>query len=243
MTYGNGVNTVRGFEFGRLDFISTGAVGTVQYNEYGYDVIGNLKKRSSLTPDKLGTLEESFDYDVLNRLTKTTILGVEAINVYDELGNLTTKSNVNIGSPTSGINYTYDDAIFKKRLKSVSGSISRTYVYDENGNVKTTGSHIYNWHPYNKIQVMLEGANYEVYQYDENRARYRRFYTGGNFVDYLMPENNLGVHYEKHTKGSAVTHKYYIYAGGSMVAIKNEMATESTMERSEERRVGKECRL
>lgn len=229
-TYGNGFNTISGFEFGRLDSSGTGIGSDVQTHTYTYDELGNLKSRTMLTPAKLGAaLTETFDYDVLNRLKESTILGVTATNTYDDIGNLKTKTSANVGSPTLS-NYIYDDPSHKKRLMHVTGGVTRNYVYDANGNITNSGDTTFVWTTYNKINVMYKGSSYEVYNYDENRSRYRKYHTSGGIVDYIMPENNIGVHYEKHTKGSVVTNKNYIYAGGSMVAIKSETSGASSME-------------
>lgn len=64
-TLGNGVQSVRGYDLvtGRIDFIQSGASGSIQNLNYTWDAVGNLTQRQ----DVRQSLTENFSYDNLHR--------------------------------------------------------------------------------------------------------------------------------------------------------------------------------
>ena len=61
---------------------------TQQDQTYTWDIVGNLTERTQTLGET--TLEETFAYDSLNRLTQSKVAGETAQNVsYDGLGNIT----------------------------------------------------------------------------------------------------------------------------------------------------------
>jgi hypothetical protein len=79
---------------GRLTQITAGEAGAVQSQTYTYDLVGKLLTRA----DANTALAESFEYDLLNRLTKSTVAltptPLVATFAYNAIGNLTFKSDV-----------------------------------------------------------------------------------------------------------------------------------------------------
>ncbi len=98
-TLGNSVQTVRGFDLvtGYLDFIQSGASGSIQNLSYTWDAVGNLAQRQ----DVRQSLTETFSYDNLHRLTAAT--GPDPFTVgYDPHGNITSRT----GAVSAGATHT-----------------------------------------------------------------------------------------------------------------------------------------
>jgi RHS repeat-associated protein len=88
-TLGNGAQTVRGFDqvTGWLDYIQTGASGSIQNLSYGWDTVGNLTQRQDVRQG----LTEAFSYDNQHRLSSAT--GPDPFTVgYDPRGNITSRT-------------------------------------------------------------------------------------------------------------------------------------------------------
>lgn len=225
-TLGNGLLVTRTFKVGRL--VSQGdANGITRDRNYQYDSIDNLIKREVEAPASVvggGWMQESFTYDNLNRLQSAHLvaglLDTTENYSYDELGNITSKQNI------SSYNYHAD---IKKRLTSVSGTgINKSFTYDRNGSMLTSGNMQFTWSGKNKV-LAINDANdvnhYELYQYDANGDRVwnRSASSSGDTTRfYLQHAANLGMHYEQEAPSNNLTqktHKYYIYVGASMVAM------------------------
>lgn len=94
-TLGNGNIVKRQYDMD-LDYLNgiftkSASGDTLQNLQYDYDIIGNLNWRK----DWLNGLTEHFQYDGLNRLTQSFVVGMDTINIqYDMLGNITSKSDL-----------------------------------------------------------------------------------------------------------------------------------------------------
>ena len=135
---------------GRLESIVSGAAsggavdGTLQNDVYQYDVLGNLSYRAQL--NGAGTLlQESFEYDELNRL-KTSYLGSQTnAFAYDALGNITSKANVGTYAyPTSGYGAVRPHAV-SSITGAVAGLTNPGFSYDANGNLVNGLNRAYTW--------------------------------------------------------------------------------------------------
>lgn len=112
-TYNNNNGTVIGVQ-------SSNGNSELQNLSFQWDTIGNLLQRS----DNLKNLTESFEYDGLNRLTKSSV-GTESHTVsYDAGGNITHRSDRGA--------YTYHA---QRVHQLVSVGSSRTFGYDDVGNI------------------------------------------------------------------------------------------------------------
>lgn len=149
---GVGALVVHGYNpnSGRLESIVSGAAsgntadGTLQNDVYQYDVLGNLALRAQL--NGVGTLlQESFEYDELNRL-KTSYLGSQTnAFAYDALGNITSKANVGTYSyPTSGYGAVRPHAV-TGITGTVAGLTNPGFSYDANGNLVNGLNRAYTW--------------------------------------------------------------------------------------------------
>ena len=236
-TLGNGLQVTRMFRLGHL--ISQGDVKNITRDRnYQYDSLGNLIQRDVVAPPSVpegGWITETFDYDGLNRLTSSSLSGgmlnrIEAYS-YDELGNITSKPGVGV--------YQYDAGNARyKRLLNINGPDGvRSFTYDANGNMLANGSMRFTWAGNNKIRVIYDTSQpgvYEIYNYDADGNRVWNYKLGGGksvSMLTLLPAANMGMHYEQtkvYNNGWQLTHKYYIYVGGSMVAMEKAGAETGT---------------
>ncbi len=195
----------------------------------GSDSLGNLIQRDVVAPPSVpegGWITETFDYDGLNRLTNSSLSGgmlnrIESYS-YDELGNIVSKPGVGV--------YQYDTGNARyKRLLNINGPDGvRSFTYDANGNMLTNGSMRFTWAGNNKIRIIYDASQpgvYEIFNYDADGNRVWNYKLGGGksvSMLTLLPAANMGMHYEQtkvYNSGWQLTHKYYIYVGGGMVAM------------------------
>jgi RHS repeat-associated protein len=122
-TLGNGVQTVRGFDqvTGWVDYIQSGASGSIQNLNYSWNAAGNLTQRQ----DARQSLTETFSYDNLHRLTGAT--GPDAFTVgYDARGNITSRTgNVSAAATHTMTWYSYN----LPNTISATGSQSSQFFY------------------------------------------------------------------------------------------------------------------
>lgn len=184
----------------------------VRHLSYRYDQLNNVIQRSDLVTD----VEENFTYDSQDRLLSSTVTSLmqgasynNSVNyAYDTLGNITYKSDV--GSYTYG--GTTQTTAGPHAVLTAGGN---SYQYDKNGNMINGGGRTLQWSSFNKPTRITKGSNTVNFTYAPDRARYLQTSSDGTKTLYL------GKSYELITKGQAVTHKQFIYAGGSLVATHN----------------------
>ena len=149
---GTGAVVVHGYNpsTGRLESIVSGADAngsvnaTLQNDVYQYDVLGNLAYRAQL--NGAGTLlQESFEYDELNRLKAAHLNGQTQNFAYDALGNITSKANVGTYAyPESGFGSTRPHAV-SSITGNVAGLTNPSFSYDGNGNLLNGLNRAYTW--------------------------------------------------------------------------------------------------
>lgn len=124
--YGSGEATVQVFH-PRTGFLTTiyrsGVLGTTQVYDAVWDHLGNMTSRKD---SLMGNAIETFQYDQYNRLTRNTLGGTNVTVAYDTADNITSKSDVEGGSP-------YQYHATKKHAVTKVGN--REFVYDNNGNL------------------------------------------------------------------------------------------------------------
>jgi YD repeat-containing protein len=167
-TLGNIITTTRTYDpaQGVLDkiesIVTVGSAGTVQNLDYGYDANNNLKSRD----DGFTNVNETFTYDELDRL-RFHYKGADTVEVnYNDLGNITSKSDVGsysytgqggphavsrVNSPLGSydplakfqVNWEWNgEAITNQNQANVTDS---DYQYDANGNIKVQGNRSVSW--------------------------------------------------------------------------------------------------
>lgn len=149
LTYGNGA--VTNYQYDpktlRLTHLVTqnSQSAKLQDLSYAFDNIGNVKAMSDASPT--GTNTQSFEYDDLNRLTKSTGAGYGTITYqYDPTGNMTQKGDLALSYPTAG-------SARPHAVKTVTrnGQIVYAPIYDANGNMTQKGSQVLQYDCENRL--------------------------------------------------------------------------------------------
>jgi RHS repeat-associated protein len=153
--HANGVVTRRSYHpaTGRLEGIAglhpaTGQA-SIQNDGYAYDPVGNLRSRTQLSGS--GTLQESFGYDSLNRVTSAQVAGqAQKTFSYDSIGNLASKSGVGgYTYPANGAASVRPHAV-AGITGSVNGVLNPNFSYDDNGNLLSGAGRSYTWTSYDR---------------------------------------------------------------------------------------------
>ncbi|MDY0743340.1 RHS repeat-associated core domain-containing protein [Paucibacter sp. R3-3] len=135
---------------GRLEAVRGGAPAggdvnaSQQDDTYQYDVLGNLIYRAQLT-NSATLIQESFEYDELNRLETSQLGGVSNSFSYDTLGNLKSKAHVGTYAyPASGAGAVRPHAL-SAITGTVAGLVNPGFSYDANGNLVSGLNRSYAW--------------------------------------------------------------------------------------------------
>lgn len=250
-TFGNGVTSAYGYEdkTGRLKSLATkdpaeAILQDVQYTLY--DGNGNLKTRTSSFRDvgatELDVVEESFDYDELDRLTTITAGGSIASVAYNGIGNITGKTGLGTYDYTEAGKVTRPHAVQNVRK---SGRKVLDLEYDDFGNVThRSGDDVEGesqdiaYNSFNlPTQVTLGSGSQVRYQYDASQRRV--LVDVGDCTDPTSATCNRRVYagegYERQTAtdeaGTFTRDIYKVFAGGQQVAqVQRESRSASSTE-------------
>ncbi len=212
--YGNGVTTLTSYNSltERLEGILTGSGGSIQHLTYQFDTVGNMELRTDLNQ----SISESFEFDQLNRLVKST-MGTQVNTVsYDTIGNITYKTGV--GSYTYSAN--------SPHAVIIAGSTN--YGYDYNGNMISGDGRTLTYTSFNKPLTISKGTVNNTYSYgaDHNRIKKISLKNGTTTTTYYM-----GKTYEKTYKPTGVQEeKHYINAGGVTIVYTKRSNSTSNLE-------------
>jgi RHS repeat-associated protein len=179
-TLGNGLITNRGYfsNSARLSTTQTGPSGSVQSDSYSYDVVGRLGQRSN----KVGpnaAVSETFSYDLINRLTSSTIGSTTKTYGYDATGNITSKTGV--GTYSYGQLGGCNPATARPHaVTGITGTINTTFCYDANGNLTSGNGLTISWTAFNQpTQVYKDGAHYDQFAYGPEHQRVTHLQLNG----------------------------------------------------------------
>lgn len=156
-TLGNGLTQTRTYDSfsGRMSgaLLATGAGGKRLEEGYAYDLIGSVKTRTQGWDT--GSFVEMFDYDGLNRLTKSTVTGKpEQVFTYDDAGNMTSKTGLGAFSlRPQGPGKALPHAVL-----SIAG-IAGTFIYDANGNLISGAGRVTCWNSFDMPTKITVGGN------------------------------------------------------------------------------------
>jgi len=135
-TWGNSTLTIREYDTdGKVTDIDSAGLKT-----YSYD---DAFRITAITDAASSSLSQSYGYDLLDRLTSATGTSLNQGWTYDANGNRLTQT----GSAAS----TYTISTASNRLSSVSGALSRTYSYDNNGNTTNDGTVTFTYSDANRM--------------------------------------------------------------------------------------------
>ncbi|RDB07849.1 LamG-like jellyroll fold domain-containing protein [Runella aurantiaca] len=211
---GNGLITNRYYNplTGALERIRTGTSAQNEKHQdyrYSYSALGNLLSRQEYFEGQLGNRSETFEYDKLNRLTKTT--GPLTVSqTYDALGNITYKSDV--GYYKYGENGTGPHVLTSIDHRGINvNSTLGACTYPFNQGIQLTS--------YNYVSLLSNQQGDSIkFTYGAGRERivqtvikggkpkWRKHYAGGKF--------------EKLRYSSQYFDEvYYIQAGGAVIAF------------------------
>jgi len=165
--------------------------------QYRYDKAGNVKNK--IDSNNSG-YTESYGYDALNRLTSAN--GYYGNNSYDynRIGNIKAKD---------GVDYYYDSPRPHAVTSTSDGTTTKTYLYDENGNMKSKSDGsggsgmIFNYDTENR----LISADSAQYTYGPGEGRVKKVENG-------VTIRYFNAYYEEEDSNKI---KYY-YANGQRVA-------------------------
>ncbi|WP_171054517.1 RHS repeat-associated core domain-containing protein [Roseovarius arcticus] len=176
--FGNGVVTTKtyGQDDQRLDQISAvnGAGKRVLDLTLDYDLIGNLTSRNE-TVDRR---KETFTYDVLNRLNQTSEANGRVSEFrYDAAGRMNYKSGlgeITYAKPQDG----GQGDVFQPYhavLRTEKGSGTRSYQYDENGNMRAAPGVTYEYTSDNRLKLAYHDSfKWMRFDYGPNGDRFRQ---------------------------------------------------------------------
>lgn len=236
---GNNVETAVAYDpyRSRILRIGAGNDNSVVSRTYTWDNVGNLRTRAE-DPDGSGpaaAVTEDFVYDAINRLERykvvhpaITDLAREVELRYNALGNILYKSDVGFYDyPASGS--PRPNAV--STITGVNGAASRSFVYDDNGNLTTASAGEYRRIAYTSFnlpdsQSGVQGAGGSpryVWQYDENFARIKEMRTNGagtRTTWSLHPDKTNGLAFEQEVApDGAVSNRHYVSAWGMTMAM------------------------
>src|SRR5262249_39646984 len=135
-----------------------------------YDVLGNVTNRT----DTVDAVTETFGYDVLNRLTSSTMLNVPSVvsSAYrtDPFANLTWSYPAPAGPQPHAVQ------------SLVGGTTNTTFTYDANGNQTTGLGRIVSYTSYNKPFAIAQGTTTLSFEDDTDHQRISQLAPEGTTV-------------------------------------------------------------
>lgn len=139
------------------------ALNDLQWSAYSFDRLGNLEWRK----DKRQDLHEDFEYDHLNRLKASTVLGGTTLEMsYTDIGNINTMHGSDV--------YNYKERSASPHAVTSIGHLD--YFYDNNGNIirrdnNDTAEFAINWTAFGKPRTLFDGLSGSEFTYDANQSR------------------------------------------------------------------------
>ncbi len=192
----------------------------IQSQGYGYDEIGNLLNRNRNDAASGNISQESFAYDLTNRLTNavtfTSSGPVSKSYVYDNVGNLTQKDNNN---------YTYGSGCQAGGRTAGPHAVctvgnGTAYAYDDNGNLTSNGSRSVGYNPSNKvttIETVGSGGASVGFAYGADGNRVLQTATSGGVTTrtvYVgLGATGKSLYERTTTPGATPKNVHFIYAG------------------------------
>jgi|GEM_PF-1703743 len=164
---------------------------------FTFDDIGNLTKRECLDLNK----SENFEYDGLNRLTRSTVAGDTSIVIrYDELGNIIYKNDVG--------GYTYQSAGEGPHQLAGINVLPGKYIPSMHLNIQYAS--------FGKVTSIKNGQDEILFSYGVDRQRnMARYYHNGALVKTKVYVDNL---YEVEYAGTQRSETNYIEGSNGVTA-------------------------
>jgi RHS repeat-associated protein len=205
MSYGNGLNLDQTFD---SDYRLTDQVlGSLYNRTYGYDVVNNI---TAITDNINSSKNQSFNYDVLDRLDDAT--GVYGVfdYTYDDVGNRLTKTVD--ANPMS----TYSYGAISNQLDSITGAETHSFIYDANGNTTTKDAFSFTYDDTNRLTQVTDSINTTSYAFNGKGERVKKADPTTTLYHYDNAGNLL---FESDTAGN--TQVEYVLLGNQRIAMIN----------------------
>ena len=210
--YANGVRTELSLDERQFTsgIFASGVLGL----SYDYDGRGNATR----VVDSLAVENERvLGYDGLDRLTHATGVWGVGTFTYDATGNIT---RAELGARSLG--YDYDPE--RHRLAHVVGDISRTYAYDDSGNITSDANTAFGFDARSHLRSIANGAGTPtLYDYDASGRRVRQQRDGQTLYSFHDKSGALLGEYSFSPGQDRARSKEYAYLDRKLVAaVENE---------------------
>lgn len=206
--WGNGTKYVRNYDTDRfIQSIQDTQVTTFNKN-FPTDNIGQVQSVFDVTTN---LTERGYGYDNLNRLNLYNVVTPSSgLNyTYDDVGNrLTSTINPNVGTPYT-INYNYKTT--NNQLTSVVGNGSTSsFTYDNNGNMLTSSGLTMTYNGNNKMSSIASTSTGTT-NYTYNGLDQRTKKSNSSTSNYFMYDENNHLIGEYDNNGNAIEETVYLY--------------------------------
>ncbi|HNT92970.1 MAG TPA: hypothetical protein PKJ71_04640, partial [Bacteroidales bacterium] len=188
----------RTFGYDSYEHLSNITTGLWQQSYSFNPSTGNLNSRSYKNVNSQDELTESFQYDLMNRLTSSQVNGLQQYSVtYDQTGNILTKSDAG--------NYTYDPM-----------KVNALVTLENNPGTISPDMQSITYNSLNKPLLISEGdySNGFLYGTDGQRFRSELFRN-----DTLIKSRYYGPGYEKTVTADSTWENYYIVSPYGLAAV------------------------
>jgi len=204
LTLGNGLVTQKTYD-PTTGFLQSIQTGSVQQLSFQFNALGNLTQRKDVRLN----LQEDFQYDILNRLTRSLVAGLDPVTIsYDRLGNILTKSDTGT--------YSYLPA-HPHAVTSIVGPRGNTYTYDAAGNRTTSAQGIVTYSSSSKPVSIINGATEMRFTLNPTDVRVKeKTYISGTVV---KDKTIVGSTFERIRVGTSVEDLHYVNGPEGPVAI------------------------
>jgi RHS repeat-associated protein len=174
-TWGNATTASRGFDTdGKITQVDNASGASLK--DYAYD---DAFRITGITDALNASLSWTFGYSSLDRLTSATSSAATQGWTYDANGNRLMQTGT---SPS-----TYTNSSSSNRLNSTSGSIARTYAYDNAGNALSYAGATFTYNNANRMATATNAGVTASYTYNALGQRIRRS-TQANTTLYVYDE-------------------------------------------------------
>lgn len=217
LRFGNGqVSTYTYDQDYRLTDIVTGdGATTAQDLDYAFDSASNI---SSITDNQTASLNQTFGYDDVDRLTDADGVYGDIDYAYDAGGNRTSRT-VDAGTPDS-----YTNASTSNRLTSVSdGVVTRNLTYSANGNLATDSRDsglAFNYSHDNRLIEVTDQAltpnTIVSFTYNDLGQRVIRDVAGGSVTHFHFDRDGILI---AESDSSGNVQREYIYLDSQPLAV------------------------
>ncbi len=205
--YGNGVAFTNRFDknYRLIEKEIKNASNTIISNQYDYNPLNNIKQINDITTQ---AIQQTFDYDAVQRLTNATGSYGELTYSYDDIGNRIEK--------TSGQNTTQYSYQNNSQLSDLTGAKTVSMQYDAAGNLIQKGSTTFSYNAAGRLSSATINGNTTAYQYNYLGQRNIKLTAEGHEVYYVYDTAGQLIS-EFNTTNNSLTE--YVYLNGQRMAF------------------------